>query len=511
MEQSDHQNRSEAPSPVAETQYGKVRGATVRGVHVFRGVPYGGPAEGTSRFLPPTSPAVWTGVRDATENGPRCKGVRGNIFMTPIIGPYFRGSKNRIEMASEDQSENCLVLNVSTPSLGGKRPVMVYIHGGGFTSGSGLLTVFADAFPREEDIVLVGINHRLHVLGYLYLGGISEKYAVGNAGQLDLIAALQWVRDNIANFGGDPENVTVFGESGGGGKINTLMAMPAAKGLFHRSIVESGPLRHVRDAETATTDTRKLLEKLGLTDSQVDKLQELPVDELLVAMHGENRRPPFGPVIDGHSLPRQPWEPKAPAESARVPMMIGTCTHEGSLFDQTGFNLDETGLRDSLMRVGIPGAKVDRLLSLYHRGHPQENPSELYYRIGADRGARTRLIVQAERKIEQGEASVYVYQFDWKTPAGDGKLGAFHTAGLPLAMRLVLYPESEHLSRQIAGAWAAFARTGDPNHPGIPAWPAYTTAERATMLWDIPQCRVVNDPDSEIRQILQEFPSEGLF
>lgn len=516
MEPSDLQNLSGTPSPVVETQYGKVCGATVRGVHIFKGIPYGGPTEGPGRFLPPSRPAGWDGIREATQNGPRCVQSPGNIFLDPIIGAYFRGAKDRTELAAQEQSENCLVLNVSTPGLHGKRPVVVYIHGGGYTGGSGLLTVFADAFPREEDVVLVGLNHRLNVFGYLYLGGLSARYAVGNAGQLDLIAALEWVRDNIARFGGDPENVTLAGESGGGGKINTLMAMPAAKGLFHKAIIESGPLLHAGDPEAATAFAGELLKKLDFTESQVDELQRVPADRLFGLTGGDRVGALRGPVVDGHSLPRQPWDPRAPEESATIPMMVGSCSHEGTIFaswgsDQALFNLDEQGLRDRLVQTGISDAAVGHLLALYHRDYPQDSPSDLYFRIGADRGIRTRLLAQVERKIEQGQANVYVYQFDWRTPAGDGKLKAFHTAGLPLAMRLALYPESEQLSRQIAAAWAAFARTGSPSHPGIPEWPAYTAAGQATMFWDVPQCRIVNAPDAEMRQVLQAFPFDGMW
>jgi len=227
-------------SPVAETVYGRVRGASVRGVHVFRGIPYGGPTEGAGRFMPPSKPAKWAGVRDATVTGPRCTQGEGNIFLHPIIGEYFGGGRaDRVELARQTDSENCLVLNILTTGLRGKRPVMVYLHGGGLASGSGLLTLYGDGLPREQDVVVVGVNHRLNVFGYTYLGGLSPKYATGNAGQLDLIAALEWVRDNIAQFGGDPAKVMIFGESGGGAKVSALLAMSAAKGLFHRA--STGP------------------------------------------------------------------------------------------------------------------------------------------------------------------------------------------------------------------------------------------------------------------------------
>ena len=257
-------------SPVTETACGRVRGGSVRGVQIFRGIPYGGPAEGAGRFMPPSKPAKWAGIRDATVTGPRCVQGTGNIFLDPTIGEYFGGGRpDRVELSRQVDSENCLVLNVLTPGLRGKRPVMVYIHGGGLTSGSSLLTLYGDGLPREQDVVLVGVNHRLNVFGYTYLGGLSQKYATGNVGQLDLVAALEWVRDNIAQFGGDPAKVMIFGESGGGAKVSALMAMPAAKGLFHRASVQSGSQLRVGTPEAATEAARKLLAKFGLNENQV--------------------------------------------------------------------------------------------------------------------------------------------------------------------------------------------------------------------------------------------------
>ena len=497
---------------VVETQHGRVRGATLRGVNIFRGIPYGGPTEGPARFLPPSKPKPWTEVRDGTITGPRCVQGEGNIFLDPVIGEYFGGGRpDRVELARQTDSENCLVLNVLTPELQGRRPVMVYIHGGGYTSGSGLLSLYGDGLPREQDVVLVGINHRLNVFGYLYLGGLSEKYRIGNAGQLDLIAALEWVRENIAGFGGDPNNVTIFGESGGGAKISTLMAMPAAKGLFHKAIVESGSSLRVGDAESATARAKTLLEKLGLTVDQVDELQQIPAEKLLAA--AAERGMGGGPVVDSISIPRQTWDPEAPALSADIPMIIGNCKHESSLFslqNQELFSLDETGLRDRIIKAGIPEGMAAKLLAQYHESHPDDTPTDLYFRISTDRGARWNATRQAELKLEQGKASVFLYYFAWDTPLGDGKIKAFHTAELPLVMRLVKFPESEQLSRQLSGAWAAFARTGDPNHSGLPAWPAYNSSERPTMIFDAARCLAANDPDREERIMLRDYPSGGL-
>lgn len=501
-------------STTADTQYGRVRGATIRDVCIFRGIPYGGPTEGAGRFLPPAKPSPWTGVRDATITGPRCIQGQGNIFINPIIGEYFAGGRpDRVELSRQDDSENCLVLNVLTPGLRGKRPVMVYIHGGGFTSGSGILTLFADGLVREQDVVLVGVNHRLNVFGYTYLGGISSKYAVGNVGQLDLVAALEWVRDNIAHFGGDPANVMIFGESGGGAKVSALMAMPAAKGLFHKASVQSGSALRATLPDAATEAAKKLLANLGLTESQVDELANVPARKLFEAAQGQGLGGP-GAVVDGHTIPSQTWDPKAPTVSADVPMLIGNDKDEGTLFalgDESLFTLNDTSLRARIVNAGIADQDVDGLLSLYRRDHPKDNPTELYFRIAADRGARWNAVRQAELKLEQGKASVYAWYFQWDTPLADGakKILAFHTCDLPLCMRLAMFPESEQVSRELSAAWAAFARTGNPSTKSLP-WPAYNLTQRSTMIFDAKQSAVVNDPDREERIMLRDRPSGSL-
>ncbi|MCL4402143.1 MAG: carboxylesterase family protein, partial [Acidobacteria bacterium] len=427
---------------------------------------------------------------------------------TPVFGAYMAGGKQWPELLQEEESENCLYVNVVTPSVKGKRPVIAYIHGGAFSNGSGLLTVFADAHAREHDLVLVGITHRLNVFGYSYLGGLSDKYKVGNAGQLDLVLALRWIRDNIANFGGDPNSITLWGDSGGGAKICTLMAMPEAQGLFHKAIVSSGSLLRADSPRKGTAGARDMLAKLGLKENQIAELHKLPAQKLYKASKGG------WPVVDGHSVPRQTWDPQAPEGSANVAMIVGHCSHETSVFAATGqpqmLELDEAGLRASLVKANIPGAEVGNVIALYRRDHPKEPPSALYFRIMADRGARTNVIAQAERKIEQGKASVYVYQFNWATPVFGGKLFAWHTAEMPLAARIVLYPESDQLSKQISGAYAAFARTGSPNGGGLPEWPAYTTTRRATMIWDIPKSEAVNDPDPQERRLIAKYPSGSL-
>ncbi len=456
-----------APETV-ETTAGRVRGATGAGVTVFRGIPYGS----QKRFQPPGKAAPWAGVRDCTQTGPRCVQGPGNIFLSATIGEYFRGSRERAELAAQPDSEDCLVVNVLTPSTRGKRPVLVYIHGGGFTAGSSHLTVFADRFPREQDVVLVGINHRINVFGYL---GVDRA----NIGQLDLIAALEWVRANIGNFGGDARNVTIFGESGGAAKISALLGMPAARGLFRRAILESGSLLAVQTAEEAAAGLRTVTAKVS-----AEQLRTMPAAELLKAAAGVRMMP----AVDGASLPQQLWTGAAPVVD--VPLIIGCCKDETALFtlkEEALYSLDAAGLRARM---------PENLIAAYQKAHPRDTPSDIWFRYATDRDARAKAIRQAELQLEKGKSPVRMYHFVWNTPLVEGKIRAFHTAELPLAMRLVRFPESEPVSKALAGAWAGFARTGEPG------WPAYTLEKRITQIFDSPVSGAVEDPDRETRVLV---------
>ncbi len=510
---------------IAETQYGKLQGIYVDGAAMFAGIPYGASTAGAGRFMPPAKPDAWTGIRDATMPGPRAMqsapplGPLGKDPIMRSINLYFTGAgPNMFETANDKMGEDCLMFNVCTPSLRGKRPVLVYLHGGGFASGDGILALSASRWVREEDVVVIGVNHRLNIFGYTYLGDLSPKYAdSGNAGMLDLVAALEWVRDNIGNFGGDPGNVTIFGQSGGGGKVSTLLAMPKAKGLFHRAIVESGSMLKVSTKEEATQRAIELLKSVGLTDQQVDELQNLPAEKLLAAQPPMGMPPGRGlgpqPVVDGRAIPRQTWTPDAPATAAGISMIIGCCKDETASFalgNQALFNLDAAGLRDQEIKAGIPAEAVDKLLALYHRDYPDDNPSDTFFRLASDRTARWNVLDQADRKLAGGAGGVYAYNFAWSTPVFDGKMRAFHTSELPMIFCRVEYPESEGLSRQLAGAWAAFARTGNPNHAGLPNWAPYSTSSRATMIFDAGKTHLGIGASQQEMDVLRQYPTGAL-
>jgi para-nitrobenzyl esterase len=502
---------SKYEGPVVETTAGKVRGVIQGGTHVFRGIPYGASTAGSNRFLPPRKPEPWSGVRDAFQNGQ--------------TAPQLGGPPNALILNHKEpavQGEDCLVINVFTPGVndGRKRPVMVWLHGGGFASGAGSAHAFDGTnLARSGDVVVVSVNHRLNIFGYLYLADLGgEKYAdSGNAGLLDIVSVLEWVRDNIVHFGGNPGNVTIFGQSGGGLKISTLLAMPPAKGLFHKAIIESGSaLKGIR-REEANKTTERILAKLGLQTNQVDQLQTLPVGQLLSAIDTRGAAQgtiPFtiAPVVDGRALPSDPFDPAAPAISADVPLIIGSVNTEGTFFtppDSPLFSLDEAGMRARL--TPRFGEVTDKLIDLYRKEMPNASPSQIYFLITAFPAAA---ITQAERKVAQGKVPVYMYLFTWETPVEGGKRHSPHTVELPFVFNNVADqpeevgngPELQPLAEKVSGAWTAFARTGNPGAAGTPKWLAYTSNERATMIINN-EWKLVNDPRHEARLIMNTLPA----
>jgi para-nitrobenzyl esterase len=499
-------------APVVETNAGKVRGVVNRGVLEYRGVPYGASTAAPNRFLPPKPATSWTGVFDAFQNGHSSP----QIPPAPsAIGSGLRGTAL--------QGEDCLVLNVFTPGLsdGRPRPVMMWIHGGGYTYGSGSSLGYDGAnLARSGDVVVVCINHRLNIVGHLYLGGAGDAYAdSGNVGLLDIVAALKWVRDNIARFGGDAGNVTIFGQSGGGGKVSTLLAMPAAKGLFHKAIIESGSTLKQIPRDEAERTAARVLATLGLTIARAGELQRVPIARLLAAMGagsaaGGGGGMRFGPVVDGHALPRDPFDPVAPDVSADVPLIIGTTETEGSYFAPPELlSLDEATARSRLReRLKSDG---DRIFDLFARRRPKAAPSEIYFTISA---FPSNAHIQAERKAVQRSAPAFLYQIRWRTPVQNGLRLSPHCIEIPFAMQnhrqlpemVGTGPELQPLADKVSGAWVAFARSGNPSHPGIPTWPAYTATDRSTMHINN-EWQVVRDPDSEERIALAPLPRLPMF
>jgi para-nitrobenzyl esterase len=508
---------------IVATSAGKVRGFTRNGVFIFKGIPYGDTTAGENRFLAPKPPKPWTDVRPAlawgpvSPHGPRAGWVNQEEQFLYQWDDGFAG-------------EDMLRVNVWTPAVGDstKRPVLVWIHGGGYASGSSqeLRPYDGERLAREHDAVLVSMNHRLNVFGFLDLSQIGgAKYAgSGNASMLDLVLALQWVRDNIANFGGDAGNVTIFGQSGGGGKVTTLMAMPAAKGLFHKAVAMSGSFIGASTRDSAKALALQVMKELGIASSQVAKLHTVSADALLNAgIVAAQKIAPFGfpppgvlpkinlgwqPVVDGTVLSETPFDTAAPALSADIPFLLGNTFHEfaGGIdkpqIAQTTWEQVTASLSPAL------GARTAPALDAYRKAFPSAKPFEIAGMIGADlfrRGA----IHQTELKAKQGGAPVYAYWFGWRTPVLDGRPLAYHCQDLAFwfdNIDLCLQAtgggdDARTLASQMSRSLVAFARTGDPNHDGIPKWTPFTESNRAMMIWDSTS-EVKIDPDRDARQAL---------
>jgi para-nitrobenzyl esterase len=492
---------------IGKTVQGSVRGCEQGGVVSFRGIPYGDRADGSYRFKAPRPAPSWSGVRDAIKTGPRAVQKFGNLFQTRT-GDYYAGGRiGELGLNDQRDSENCLVLNVLTPGPDpARRPVMVYFHGGGFAEGSGVLAVAGQRFVREQDIVLVSVNHRLKVFGFLHLADMDDRYAGGsNAGLLDLVLALEWVQDNIAEFGGDPGNVTIFGESGGGGKVSALMTMPAAHGLFHKAIVQSGSITDGTEASSATELAKVLLKRLGIGPHSLGELQHMPARAIHDALG--DLAWSFRPVVDGTTLPQKPFTPEAPAVSAQVSLLVGHCEDEMNWLyadDESVYWLGEAEMRRRLeSRLGLDAAQVDHVVSSYRSDRPVASPSEVFLRATSDATFGRRADIQAERKSAH-PAPVFKYLFTYDTPVEGGRYGAFHTAELPLIFRLVNFPEMEPLSQRISAHWAAFARTGNPSLAGLP-WPAFEAAHRYTMVLG-QEPEVFADPYRPARMLWADMP-----
>ncbi|MDO8431893.1 MAG: carboxylesterase/lipase family protein [Candidatus Binatus sp.] len=502
---------------LVDTAGGKVRGITEGGINIFKGIPYGAAPNGAHRFMPPARPAPWSGVRDALAFGPRAMQSDDAFALSPELLKLF---------ATEplSMSEDCLVLNVWTPAVNDhrKRPVMFWCHGGAFIAGSGSSGWYDGGnLAAKGDVVVVTINHRLGAFGYLHLEelGGADFASSGNAGMLDIVAALEWARDNIAAFGGDSGNVTIFGESGGGAKVSVLMAMPAAHGLFHKAIIQSGPAVQMASREDGAETAREVLAELGLGKERTSELRTIPAERLLSAQaavlrkfsvmsFANRRRVGFNPVVDGKHLPAGPFEPVAPAISAQVPLMIGTNKDEMTLFFGLApwlDGLDAAAMRDRVQMM--VGDRADHLIEGYTKARPHDSRRDIVLAIATDQSMRIPSLIIADRKVAQHAAPVFVYMFTWETPALNGVLKSPHALEIPFVFDTVKTsalcgdaPTRFALAERMSRTWIAFARTGDPNNDQIPAWPAYSTENRPTMMFDN-ECRVQNDPYSAERLV----------
>lgn len=496
-----------SPSSVVATRSGPVSGLALDGVFGFKGIPYAAPPLGELRFAPPQPVMPWSDTRAAQALGHPAMQMPSPSATNPTseLGKALQTVfPSRDDVAN--QSEDCLVLNVWSKTPGkGKKPVMVWLHGGGFAYGSAAWPMYDGTnLARDHDVVVVSINHRLNVFGYLHL---PQVVGSGNAGMLDIAAALEWVRDNIALFGGDPGNVTIFGESGGGAKVSYLLAMPRAKGLFHKAIIQSGPGVRAVPADRAAALAADLQAALGVTPGDMAALRAVPAEALIKAAYAAEAKQPgagfdrsgFAPVVDGDVLPAQPWDPAAPATARDVPVMIGINHDEMTLFMASApwfGKMDEAGL--AAMATGIFGAKAPAVLEALKTDFPDDSPTYRATHLVTYGRMFAGSVQIAERKAAQGGAKAWMYLLEWRTPVGPFR--APHTLEIPLVFDNVANsrvlvgpgPEPEVVAKQMSAAWVAFARTGNPNTSLLPKWSAYDAVKRPVMVFNL-QSRVVDD------------------
>lgn len=494
--------------PVVETAQGKLRGMTSGGVQIFRGISYGESTAGTNRFMPPQPVAPWTGVRDAlhwSEVAPQFPGDRRSIYADLIM----------VDRNPSGMGEDMLSLNLWTPGAdaNAKRPVIVALHGGGFYSGSGnSVGMDGEQMARFSDTVVIAVNHRLGAFGFLHLAefGGDEFATSGTVGMQDIVAALGWVRENVAAFGGDPDRVLVYGQSGGGAKTSVLMAMPQAKGRFQRAGVMSGSALRMMPSEMASATARRLLDALQIAPGDFRKLQDVPWTVLLetqakleLADRARGEAPgSFAPVVDGIALPRHPWAPDAPAVSADVPMIVSSVLDERS-YRMADFGMTEEGLV-AFARERL-GERAEEAVAAYREEDPDAKPFLLAARLDSDRTFRKGAFAQAELKAAQGGAPVWTYLWTAPSPAADGRFGAVH--GIDVAPSLYntrgalngSSKDANTLAAAIAGSWAAFAANGAPANERVPDWPSYTRESRDTLIFG-EDIEVRSDPRAQFRE-----------
>ncbi len=500
---------------IAQTAYGRVQGYILHGIYTFLGVPYGADTSGKNRFMPPRKPEPWTDVRPTV--------FYGNTAPQRMENRWPNGYGTFADHWNYwDVSEDCLCLNLWTPALGdgGKRPVLVWLHGGGFTNGSGIEQdgYHGENISRKGDIVFCSINHRLGPIGFSDLSAVGgEKYRdSGNVGMLDVLAALEWVHENIAFFGGDPDNVTVMGQSGGGSKVCIVAAMPQAKGLIHKAVALSGSTTEAMDPAISRAVGTYILQEAGLKASEVDKLQEIPWRAYLdladkackkyLATQKNGSRRGFGPVADGRHIPHGVFYGEDnPAASPRVPMLLCTTFHEWNP-NRADASLEKITLDEVAGKLrGAYGEKAESIVQAYAKTFPDKAPVELWAMILS---SRKRVVETANRKAAQGQP-VYMAWFGWCPPLFNGRMRAFHCSDICFWLRNTdrMFTHTgggkapRVLSDKMSNALLNFMRTGDPNGGSLPVWPVYTEAQGEVMVLNT-TCEVRHDPDREARKSL---------
>lgn len=506
---------------VAETESGKVGGYVENGIYIYKGIPYAK----AERFMPPVAADKWEGIRSSRAYGPTCpQGKR--------MGWYSDEQAFAFNWDDGYPGEDCLRVNIWTPGMddGKKRPVMVWLHGGGYAAGSGqeLPSYDGTNLAKKGDVVVVTLNHRLNALGFLDLSAYGERYAKsGNVGLLDLVAALQWVNKNIAAFGGDASNVTIFGQSGGGGKVSTLLATPSAAGLFHKAIVQSGSMLRTMVAKYSRRIGTATVEALGLETSRIDEIRKIPYEILLAAgekaiakVRAEAEKEGvssfiFGwaPTVDGSVLPAQPFDSQAPAQSHNIPMMIGTTLHE---FTMSAYvpSFRSVGKDEAVEYLKKKYAgRTDDFLKAFEKAYPSYQPKDL---IDVDFIFRPGAVEQARLKAARQGAPVYMYLFAWESPVLDGMFRSTHCMEIPFVFNNVVRhagmtgggAEAQALGDKMSGAWINFARTGDPNTDGLPAWEPFTAEKGATMFFNNTS-EIKYNHDKELLEVVRAFPTRG--
>ena len=477
---------------VVKTKSGKVSGITQEGTMAFLGIPYAK----VERFMPPQTPDRWKGVRPCDHWGPQAMQQTGGR-----------------QLSEDEMSEkNSCVLNVWTTDMKAHKPVMLWLHGGGFDSGTSAWNPGMQL--AKKDVVVVSINHRLNILGFLDLSAVSPKYKhSGNVGMLDVVKALEWIRDNIRNFGGNPDNVTVFGESGGGGKVGTLLCMPKARGLFHKAIIMSGTILNVNNHEMTQTLGKAVIKELGIGENELERINDVPYQELYnagqraMAASIGTRKPGtpmmwgFGPTPDGETLLQQPFQPGFADISSNIPILIGTTFNE---LQRLRYNDDLTFEQAREALLPTFGNETDDYISALNEAWPSSTPQDL---LSIDWLFRPKTLITADAIAESRKAPTYMYMFIWRSPLNKGSV---HGQELMFCFNTLHHatndlPEPSDadlaLADVMSSTWAKFAHDGNPNTPGLPLWHPYTAENGEMMVFDY-DCRILNNPDRKLQQII---------